>query len=112
MMRTGRLGYIGCAAADPAVQTTSATATPRCRARPDGACLAVALVSGVICLPGRSGTEPLLRICSSGRGGTRQDDARNAPFGAREPQNFDQIHAKSRKELRRNLAEMMFFVAF
>src|SRR6266852_456480 len=61
MMRTGRLGYIGCAAADPAVQTTSATATPRCRARPDGACLAVALVSLRLKPPGRRDIRPASR---------------------------------------------------
>jgi hypothetical protein len=37
--------------------------------------------------------------------------APEAPFGAR-IRNFDQIHAKSRNKLRRNLAAMTFFVAF
>src|SRR6266853_4699028 len=78
MMRTGRLGYTGCGAADPAIQTTNATATPRCHARPDRAGLAVALESEAMCIPGWSGADPLLRICSAGRGGTRDDDAQNA----------------------------------
>jgi hypothetical protein len=37
--------------------------------------------------------------------------ARSGTSGTK-PQNRDQIHAKSRKKLRRNLAAMMFFVAF
>jgi hypothetical protein len=34
------------------------------------------------------------------------------PVGAQEPQDLDQILAKRREKLRRNLAAMMFFVAF
>jgi len=55
-------------------------------------------------------TMPLSVACSLASG--RFKTAASAPLGAREPQNFDQIPAISRKELRRNLAALTFFVAF